>query len=115
MTAEAAIITILSAGYIFLLFGGLAYFLPTLIAVIRKHSNVFAIFLVNFLVGWTLIGWFIALIWAFTSSRSETIIIEKNNNSPNNDTSPLKLLQERYARGEITESEYQRMKDELES
>ena len=140
MTAESAIASILTAGFLLLFGMGLIYFLPTIIAVLRKNPNVISIFLVNFLFfiilvltglgiisapllhifGWTSIGWGVALIWSLNAfgaglPHSEKIIIEKNDNSPNNDTSPLKLLQGRYARGEITESEYQRMKNELES
>jgi hypothetical protein len=37
-------------------------FLPTLIALLRGHDNSFAIFLTNLLLGWTGIGWLIALI-----------------------------------------------------
>ncbi|WP_421791799.1 superinfection immunity protein [Hyphobacterium sp.] len=45
------------------------FFLPSLIALVRSHHNAFAIFLTNFLLGWTLIGWIIALIWSTTSTR----------------------------------------------
>lgn len=41
------------------------FFLPTIIAGARSH-NVVAIFLLNFFFGWTVIGWFWALIWAAT-------------------------------------------------
>ena len=44
-------------------------FLPTLIALLRGHDNSFAIFLTNLLLGWTGIGWLIALIWSFTAIR----------------------------------------------
>jgi Na+/melibiose symporter-like transporter len=44
-------------------------FLPTLIALLRGHDNTFAIFLTNLLLGWTGIGYIIALIWSFTSIR----------------------------------------------
>ena len=40
------------------------YFLPTIIAVVRHHRNLLAIVLVNIFLGWTVIGWFVALIWA---------------------------------------------------
>lgn len=46
-----------------ILFG--MFFLPTIIAVARGH-NTLAIFLLNFFFGWTVIGWFWALIWAVT-------------------------------------------------
>ena len=42
----------------------IAYFLPTIIAVLRKHKNWLAIFIVNILVGWTFIGWVVALVWS---------------------------------------------------
>lgn len=45
----------------------LLHFLPTLIALLRGHHNGFAIFLTNLLLGWTVIGWIIALIWSFTA------------------------------------------------
>ncbi len=41
------------------------YFLPALIARDRKHHNAAAIFVLNLLLGWTLLGWVAALIWAF--------------------------------------------------
>ena len=44
----------------------LVYFTPSFVAGWRGHKNGFPIFLVNFIFGWTLIGWFIALIWACT-------------------------------------------------
>lgn len=47
----------------------LLHFLPTLIALARGHHNGFAIFLTNLLLGWTVIGWVIALIWSVTASE----------------------------------------------
>jgi len=40
------------------------YFLPSIISLIREKRDTLAIFLLNFFLGWTVIGWFIALIWA---------------------------------------------------
>jgi hypothetical protein len=50
-------------------FGSLAYFLPTIIALMRERHDKFSIFLLNFFLGWSLIGWVIALIWACKSDR----------------------------------------------
>ena len=47
---------------LFLAVGG--YFLPTIIAIMRKKKNTLAIFLVNLFFGMTFIGWVVALIWA---------------------------------------------------
>ena len=44
----------------------LIYFLPTVIALARGHLSTLAIFLLNLFLGWTLIGWLIALIWCCT-------------------------------------------------
>jgi hypothetical protein len=50
----AVLITILS----------LFYFLPVAIAFYRKRVNTGAIFALNLFLGWSLIGWVIALVWA---------------------------------------------------
>jgi Superinfection immunity protein len=43
---------------------GAIHFLPTIIAALRNGRSVVGIFLLNLLLGWTVIGWIIALIWA---------------------------------------------------
>jgi len=40
------------------------YFLPTLIAFLRKHKNSLAIFLLNLFLGWTVLGWVVSLVWS---------------------------------------------------
>lgn len=40
------------------------YLMPTIVAARRKHAASGLVFLVNLLIGWTLIGWVVALIWA---------------------------------------------------
>jgi hypothetical protein len=42
----------------------LFYFLPVAIAFYRKLANTGAIFALNLFLGWSLIGWVIALVWA---------------------------------------------------
>ncbi len=42
------------------------YFLPSFVAAFRRHHNAGAIFVLTLLLGWTGLGWVIALIWAFT-------------------------------------------------
>jgi len=43
------------------------YLIPTIVAYSRKHKNKFSIYLTNLLLGWTGLGWIIALIWSFTN------------------------------------------------
>jgi len=50
-----------------LVLGILLYFLPAIIG--RHKRDAAGIFLVNLLLGWTVIGWIIALIWACTSEN----------------------------------------------
>jgi hypothetical protein len=45
---------------------GFLYLLPGLIAWNRHHHNDIAILLLNILLGWTILGWIIALVWALT-------------------------------------------------
>ena len=42
----------------------LFYFLPFAIAFNRKRANTGAIFALNLFLGWSLIGWVAALVWA---------------------------------------------------
>lgn len=44
-----------------------ACFAPTIIALFRDHINTLAIFATNLLLGWTGIGWVVALIWSLTN------------------------------------------------
>jgi hypothetical protein len=45
-------------------FGFVMYFLPTIIAFARSKRDTGAILLLNFFLGWSVIGWIVALIWA---------------------------------------------------
>ena len=57
--AIAWIVTVLSLGYM----------LPWAIAATRGKSNSWTVGLVNFLLGWTLIGWVVALVMACTAHQ----------------------------------------------
>ena len=45
------------------------YYLPAVIAKHRDANNIRVIFGVNFLLGWTVLGWIAALIWAILEPR----------------------------------------------
>lgn len=51
-----------------LVVGVLVYFLPAIIAKRRKHVNARAILVLDFFLGWTVLGWIGALVWAMTSN-----------------------------------------------
>ena len=49
---------------LFLLIIGALYFLPTICARNNGHHNEGAILVLNLLLGWTLVGWVVAMVWA---------------------------------------------------
>jgi len=51
--------------------GFLLYFLPAIVAFYRRHHNRGAIFVLNFFLGWSGLGWIIALIWSFTMVQKQ--------------------------------------------
>jgi len=45
-------------------FSFLMYFLPSIVALARSKRDLLAIFLLNLFLGWSVIGWVVALVWA---------------------------------------------------
>lgn len=109
--------------YIAILF--LSYFIPTFIAFIRGHDSKWGIFLLNLLLGWSFIGWVIALVWSFSRANSaqQMVInqsIEAQSNHVNAPTSNaptqmdrlalLKKLNHLKTSGALTDEEFQEEK-----
>ena len=122
-------------GFTFLLL--FPYFLPTIIAVVRRKASSFGIFMLNLFLGWTFIGWIGALIWALSADRQPTIIV---NNPPYSSAPPpppppprnsytnvtmrkpvtqqdkidqLRQLKQLLDEGALTEDEFNRQKAEI--
>jgi hypothetical protein len=53
------------------------YFVPTIVALVRKVKNAAAIIILNVFLGWTFLGWVGSLVWALTAQK---------NTSPDNST-----------------------------
>jgi len=53
-----------------LIFFGALYFLPAIIAALRHTHNATGILLVNIFLGWTVVGWVVALFMALFSMPS---------------------------------------------
>ena len=51
------------------LFGLALYFLPTIIAQQKGHRSLGGIFALNLLLGWSLLGWIGALVWALSNPQ----------------------------------------------
>jgi hypothetical protein len=60
------------------------YFLPTIIAITRTKSNTGAILVLNFFLGWTLVGWVVSLVWALSSDYRPQQVVINNNMSADN-------------------------------
>lgn len=57
------------------------YFLPSFIAKGRRNPNTTGIFILNFFLGWTFLGWIGALIWAFYSGSQQAPAVVVHNTS----------------------------------
>jgi Na+/H+-dicarboxylate symporter len=72
MSADIAIGLAEFAGALVLLIAGFfIYLLPATIAHKNKHKNKTAILTFNVFLGWTILGWVIALVWAQTNQPSQ--------------------------------------------
>lgn len=59
---------------VLVVFGGMAlYCLPLTVALARQHRQGGAISLLNLLLGWTILGWVGALIWAVSASPTDAV------------------------------------------
>lgn len=50
--------------FIIVVLSAILHFLPSIIAFNRGHTRRIAILVLNILLGWTIIGWIILLIWS---------------------------------------------------
>jgi hypothetical protein len=66
--ADAVTAIVFVFGFIGIAF--VSYFVPAIVAHVRHHRNEMAIFILNLFLGWTLIGWVVALVWACTTEPS---------------------------------------------
>jgi hypothetical protein len=44
------------------------YWLPTIIAIVRRTPSALGVATINFFLGWTIIGWIVALVMALAAS-----------------------------------------------
>ena len=65
---------------VFLIIYSVFYFIPTILAFASDHDNKIAIFLLNLLLGWTVLGWIIAIVWVATKRKtsSENVVSVTN-------------------------------------
>jgi hypothetical protein len=76
----------LVAGLVFVFVPAL-YLLPTYEAWKREHDNWTSVAMVNILLGWSLIGWVVAMVWAVRKPATVMVI-------PSNSTHPISESQQ---------------------
>ena len=54
-------------------FGFVLYFLPAIIAFARSKRDAVSVLVLNLLLGWTAIGWVIAVVWALKNDAPVVI------------------------------------------
>jgi hypothetical protein len=47
------------------------YVVPIIVALVRHRANIVQVVIVNLLLGWTVIGWIIALVMAFGTAKEQ--------------------------------------------
>ena len=52
-----------------------AYLAPSVVGFARHHHNRWAIFALNLLLGWTVLGWIGALVWALTRPSPQPHVV----------------------------------------
>jgi len=58
-----------------LICGVAMYFLPAIIAYHRHHLSSGAIFFINLLLGWSIIGWIVCFAWACSGNTRQQVVI----------------------------------------
>ena len=64
-----------------------------MICLLRRHNDKIPIFIVNILLGWTFIGWVVALVWSFTSNTENQKVTQQQNTVNHNDNSLINQLE----------------------
>ena len=85
------------------------YFLPAINAYSKKKRNASAVLTLNFFLGWTLIGWVVALVWSTTKDTEPQVVTQTKHSSADE----LEKLAELKTKGVITEDEFQAKKKKV--
>jgi Superinfection immunity protein len=54
------------------------YWLPTIVAIARHTHSALGVATLNFFLGWTGVGWVLALLWALAASPPQQVIVIEN-------------------------------------
>ncbi len=88
----------ISLSVFFVVAGVFVYILPSMIALKRKHQKAGTIMGVNILLGWTLLGWIISLVWALSKTAGK---IPPVKSPPETDSPPPPARNDEETSGDI--------------
>ncbi len=110
MTTTATVTSFISLGVCAIL-----YLLPAINAKSRKHPSTGAIFLLNIFLGWTVIGWLVALIWSATATSTHVTATANSIGTTTGEDKYQKLerLGGLKEKGLITAAEYESEKSKI--
>lgn len=83
------------------------YFLPTFLG--WHKANGVSILLLNFFLGWTFIGWVVAIVWA-TSAEKKVVVMPPKPKPQKSKVEELEQLASLKERGMLTEEEFEKEK-----
>jgi hypothetical protein len=101
------------AGFIMLMVLFVLYFLPTFISAKRGHPNGTGIFLLNLFLGWTFIGWLVALIWSVSALEAGAPVPVKPEAAADTRLNQLQTLAALKDKGILSEAEFESEKAKL--
>lgn len=85
------------------------YFLPSIIGYNKRNFS--SILLLNFFLGWTLIGWVVAIVWAVSYEKPVEVSVNKSNYDKVTDQ--LIQIKGLYEDGTLTKQEFEKEKQRI--
>lgn len=90
----------------------LLYFIPTFNAYSNKKRNAGSVFVINFFLGWSIIGWVVALSMSMGKDAEPTVVV-KDHRPHKSAAEEVAHLFDLKQKGAITEEEFQAKKKKL--
>lgn len=91
-----------------IIIGFLIYFIPAFVA--KGNNNFTTVLIINIFFGWTLLGWVVALILAFSDSRAPVVISSDTKADKYDQLTKLDALREK---GVISTEEFIKEKEKI--
>ncbi|MGJ8524039.1 hypothetical protein R84981_002756 [Carnimonas sp. R-84981] len=92
------------------------YMIPTFTAISNDHRNKAGIFVLNLFLGWSLVGWVAALVWAISKGSDEdghTRITDNSEHQGVDVYSKIERLSALKEKGALTQEEFDKEKAKL--